>query len=275
MDRRRRHNTAQHRREQSGSQAKIRETLARIGYQATGGAPLEFGALIKSEVAYWGKVVSDVRDQGNALTPHAWKNLVMSNTHLLLNDRVRDYLLANEPPEHEELCKLRELTQKRPDARFQISAEQGHFLALLVRLMDAGRLLEIGTYTGYSTLAMALSLPTDGRLVTCDLNEETVSVGRPHWARAGVAERIEVIIGPALATLAELERSIACRFDLAFIDADKPTYDRYYEFALRLVRPGGLIVLDNMLRRGEVADLECSDPFTGIDPCVECEDCTG
>ena len=184
----------------------------------------------------------------------------MSNIHLSLDDRVYAYLLANEPPEHEELRKLHEQTRKMPNGRFQISPEQGHFLALLVRLIGARRALEIGTFTGYGALALALALPADGRLVTCDLNEESVSIGRPYWARAGVAEKIEAVIGPALATLAHLEGSAQILFDFVFIDADKTAYDLYYEFAFQLVRQGGLIVLDNMLRRGEVADPECSDP---------------
>lgn len=186
----------------------------------------------------------------------------MSNVHLLPNDRIHAYLLANEPPEHHELRKLRELTRTRPDAQMQIAPEQGCFLALLVRLIGARSILEIGTFTGYSALAMALALPADGRLVTCDVNEDAVFVGRSHWARAGVAGKIESIIAPALTTLAELERAARPRIDLVFIDADKPAYDQYYECALRIVRPGGLIVLDNMLRRGEVADLTSDDPRT-------------
>ena len=186
----------------------------------------------------------------------------MSNIHLLSNDRVHAYLLANQPPEHDELRKLRELTRTRLDAQMQIASEQGCFLALLVRLIGARSILEIGTFTGYSALAMALALPADGRLVTCDVNEEAVSIGRVHWARAGVANKIEAIIAPALTTLAALESAASARFDLAFIDADKPVYDQYYECAHRLVRPGGLIVLDNMLRRGEVADPTCEDPRT-------------
>jgi predicted O-methyltransferase YrrM len=164
------------------------------------------------------------------------------------------YILANQSPEHVELRRLRQLTQGLPLALMQIVPEQGHFLALLIKLIGARRVLELGTFTGYSALAMALALPDDGRLVTCDVNAGTVDVGRGCWERAGVTAKIEVEIGPALATLDRLERAGQGPFDLIFIDADKPAYDRYYEFALRLVRPGGLIVLDNMLQRGEVAD---------------------
>jgi predicted O-methyltransferase YrrM len=137
----------------------------------------------------------------------------------------------------------------------QITPEQGHLLALLVRLIGAQRVLEIGTFTGYSALAMALVLPADGCLTACDISEEWTGIARTHWQRAGVADKIYLRIAPALATLAQLEGEGGLDgFGLVFIDADKTGYDAYYEAALRLVRPGGLIVLDNMLRRGRVAD---------------------
>src|SRR5271168_1019726 len=139
-------------------------------------------------------------------------------------------------------------------ARMQISREQGHFLGLLARLIGARRTLELGTFTGYSALAVALSLPEKGRVVTCDINVEWVNIGRAYWERAGVADRIEVMIGQAGDTLKQMEGEGAEHFDLAFIDADKEQYDGYYESTLRLVRPGGLIVLDNMLQHGRVAD---------------------
>jgi O-methyltransferase len=122
--------------------------------------------------------------------------------------------------------------------------------------------LELGTFTGYSAMAMALALPDDGRLITCDVDEETVSIGAAYWQRAGVAHKIEVRIGPALAALDRLERECAPSFDLVFIDADKPAYDSYYEAAFRLIRPGGVIALDNMFRYGEVADPCQSDART-------------
>jgi O-methyltransferase len=154
------------------------------------------------------------------------------------------------------------MTQTLPNAHMQILPEQGHFLALLVKLLGAHSVLEIGTFTGYSTMALALALPADGKVTTCDLDEDSVAVGRTFWEKAGVVKRIDVMIGPALTTLAELTNKAASSFDLAFIDADKMAYDRYYEFALRLVRPGGLIVLDNMFQRGEVADPHNNDPRT-------------
>jgi predicted O-methyltransferase YrrM len=172
-----------------------------------------------------------------------------------VDDRLYAYMLAHEPREHRQLRALREHTQQMPSGRMQITPEQGHLLALLVRLIGARRVLEIGTFTGYSALAMALALPADGHLIACDISEEWTDIARTYWQRAGVAERIDLRIGPALTTLARLEGELGFGgFDLVFIDADKGGYDAYYEAALRLVRPGGLIVLDNMLRRGRVAD---------------------
>jgi predicted O-methyltransferase YrrM len=172
-----------------------------------------------------------------------------------VDDRLYAYLLAHEPCEHLHLRTLREYTQQMPSGRMQITPEQGHLLALLVRLVGARRVLEIGTFTGYSALAMALALPAAGRLIACDICEEWTGVARTYWRLAGVADRIDLRLAPALATLAQLEGEGGLdAFDLVFIDAEKTGYDAYYEAALRLVRPGGLIVLDNMLRRGRVAD---------------------
>jgi len=184
----------------------------------------------------------------------------MSRIRTAPDERLYTYLLACEPPEHEALCCLRALTEAMPNGRMQILPEQGHFLALLVKLIGARRVLEIGTFTGYS--AMAMALPPDGRVVTCDLHEEPIGIGRPLWEQAGVAAKIDVMIGPALDTLDRLESGNVEKFDLVFIDADKTAYDRYYEYALRLVRRGGLIVLDNVLQRGEVADPGNKDPRT-------------
>jgi len=181
---------------------------------------------------------------------------------IALDARLHAYLISSEPPEHEELRKLREYTATMPNARFQIAPEQGHFLGFLVRLIGARRVLEIGTFTGYSALAMALALPANGRIVTCDVNEEWVNIGCSYWARAQAAKKIEVRIGPALDTLATLTNDRAEAFDLAFIDAKKDEYDEYYEGALKLVRPGGLIVLDNMLQGGHVADPADNGPRT-------------
>jgi O-methyltransferase len=187
----------------------------------------------------------------------------MTDKFTVFDSRLYAYLIEHQCREHPELQALRRLIQSHPEARMQISPEQGHFLALMVRLIGAQRCLEIGTFTGYSTLAMALALPAHGRIVACDINEAWTNIGREHWKRAGVAGKIEVVIAPAIETLRHLERKqTSDQFDLAFIDADKTAYNGYYEATLRLVRPGGLIVLDNMLRRGRVADPNEIDPDT-------------
>jgi len=182
-----------------------------------------------------------------------------------LDDSLYAYLQANQPPEHVELQKLREITRTMPRGRMQIAPEQGHFLAFLVRLIGARRTLEIGTFTGYSALAVALALPADGRVLGCDISEEWVSIGRPFWERAGVVAKIEMKIGPALDTLRKLEHDGQIdRFDLAFVDADKENLDGYYEHSLRLVRPGGVIVLDNMFQGGRIIDPSNTEPRTDI-----------
>jgi O-methyltransferase len=178
-----------------------------------------------------------------------------------LDEGLRAYLLGIEPPEHEQLRLLREATGKLPLARFQIAPEQGYLLAFIVRMTDARRTLEVGTFTGYSALAVALALPCRGRVVACEIDAQWIEVGRPFWQRANVDEKIEVKIGPALATLSSLEEvGAADTFDLAFIDANKEDYDAYYESALKLVRPGGIVVLDNMFFRGHVMDANNADP---------------
>lgn len=177
-----------------------------------------------------------------------------------LSDRLYAYLVANQPPEHEELRKLRECTAAMPDARLQIAVEQGHLLAFLTKLIGARRILEIGTFTGYSALVFALAIPADGLVVTCDINDQWVSVGRAHWGRAQVAQKIDVRIGVARDTLAGLRGEDP--FDLVFVDANKEDYDAYYEAALRVVRRGGLVVLDNTLFRGSVVLSDTDDART-------------
>nr|WP_206734105.1 class I SAM-dependent methyltransferase [Bradyrhizobium nanningense] len=168
----------------------------------------------------------------------------MADKFTHMDTRLYCYLLAHQPPEHDELKMLRLRTQTMPDGRMQISPEQGHLLALLVAAMAARRILEVGTFTGYSTLAIAQALPPEGRIIACDINDEWTAIACEHWKRAGVADRIDVRIAPAVETLGLLEaEGRTSHFDLAFIDADKTSYDTYYEGALRLVRPGGLIIL--------------------------------
>jgi caffeoyl-CoA O-methyltransferase len=153
------------------------------------------------------------------------------------------------------LRRLRDETAALPNARMQIAPEQGQFMALLGRLMGARRCLEVGVFTGYSSLAVALALPDDGRIVACDVSEEWTAVARRHWSAAGVAHKIDLRLAPALDTLEGLlADGEAGTYDFAFLDADKENYLRYYELALELVRPGGLIVADNTLWSGRVAD---------------------
>jgi predicted O-methyltransferase YrrM len=180
-----------------------------------------------------------------------------------MDDRLYAYMLSHQAPEHPQLAALRERTSVLPDARMQISPEQGHLLGLLVRLIGARHVLEVGTFTGYSALAMALALPPGGRLTACDVSEEWTSIAREHWVQAGVADRIDLHLGPAVGTLGGLEKDGGSgRFDLAFIDADKTGYDAYYEASLRLIRTGGLVILDNTLRRGRLANPCESDADT-------------
>ncbi len=160
-------------------------------------------------------------------------------------------------------ARLRAETAALPLGRMQIGADQGALMALLIRLTGARRALEVGTFTGYSALAVASALPPDGRLIACDVSEEWTNIARRYWKEAGVSERIDLRLGPATETLAGLLRDgEADSFYFAFIDADKENYDAYYEACLRLVRPGGLIAVDNALWSGAVADPSVTDAET-------------
>ncbi len=186
----------------------------------------------------------------------------MANQTLGLEDNLYKYLLELSLREPEILNQLRQETAKHPMARMQIAPEQGQFMALLVQLMGAKKTLEIGVFTGYSTLAVALALPRDGKVIACDISEEYTSIALPYWQKAGVADKIDLRIAPALETLDELINQAPESFDFTFIDADKSNYDAYYECALKLVRPGGLIAIDNVLWSGRVADPEVQDNRT-------------
>jgi len=181
-----------------------------------------------------------------------------------LSPDLLDYLRENSLREDPILRELREETVKYPMGRAQqVMAEEGQLLNFLVTLMGARTAVEVGTFTGYSSLCIARALPASGSLVTCDVTKRWSAIGRPYWERAGVADRIEVRIGEATATLPELTSAWgAATVDFGFIDADKANYSRYYELLYTLVRPGGLIAFDNTLFGGRVADLHADDPDT-------------
>jgi caffeoyl-CoA O-methyltransferase len=185
----------------------------------------------------------------------------MSRQTLTLDDRLYRYLLEVSLREPELLRRLREETAAHPRAEMQIAPEQGQFMALLVRLTGTRRILEVGVFTGYSSLAMALAMPRDGRLVACDVSEEFTAVARRYWREAEVEHLIDLRLAPAVATLDQLlAAGEAGSFDLAFIDADKESYDDYYERSLALLRPNGLVVIDNVLQEGKVADQTVQNP---------------
>ncbi|MEM9803916.1 MAG: class I SAM-dependent methyltransferase [Cyanobacteria bacterium P01_D01_bin.56] len=187
----------------------------------------------------------------------------MSNKTGKLHSHLYNYLLSVSLRESEILTQLRQETAQHPYGHMQISPDQGQFMALLVKLMGAKKILEIGTFTGYSALWMALALPADGTLITCDIREEAREYGPSYWQAAGVADKIDLHIAPALDTLDSLLKTEqANTFDFAFIDADKTNYPHYYEKCLELLRPGGLIAIDNVLWGGAVADPEKTDPDT-------------
>jgi len=181
---------------------------------------------------------------------------------LVMSDQIEAYVAAH-AREGDVAARLRAETAKLPEARMQIGADQAAFLALFVRSTGARRCIEIGTFTGYSALAIAGALPNDGRLVCCDVSEEWTAIARRHWSAAGVSGRIDLRIAPAADTLKNLlARGEAGRYDFAFIDADKAGYDTYYEGCLKLLKPGGTIALDNMLWLGRVADPDHHDADT-------------
>jgi predicted O-methyltransferase YrrM len=186
----------------------------------------------------------------------------MRHTHIL-TDALYEYLLAVSLRELPVLARLREETAALPRAMMQISPEQGQFMALLAELLDARRVIEVGTFTGYSALVVALALPADGQLITCDVNADTTAIAQRYWAEAGVADKIDLRLGPAVNTLdALLADGGAGTFDIAFVDADKSNYDAYYERGLALLRQGGLMLVDNVLWGGAVADPEHEDEDT-------------
>jgi predicted O-methyltransferase YrrM len=187
----------------------------------------------------------------------------MSGLGFGLGEQIAAYLRQVGIREVAALSALRAETAKLPMALMQISPEQGALMQLLVRLIGARRCLEVGVFTGYSALAVALALPDDGNILACDVSDEWTAIGRRHWQAAGVAHKIELRLQPALQTLdAAVTAGESGSFDFAFIDADKPNYLNYYERALALLRTGGLIAIDNVLWNGAVADPKKNDPDT-------------
>jgi len=187
----------------------------------------------------------------------------MSNTSIGLGEDVQAYLVANGLREHPVLAQLRADTARLPNHGMQTAPEEGALLQMLVRLTGARRVLEVGTFTGYSSTAMALALPDGGEMVCCDVSTEWTDHARRAWAAAGVEAKVALHIGPAIETLDEmLAAGAEGSFDLAYIDADKDNYAGYYERALRLLRAGGLITIDNVLWSGRVADPSVSDAST-------------
>jgi len=187
----------------------------------------------------------------------------MSLTTNMLPDSIYRYLCSVSLREPALLAELRELTRNLPRATMQVSPDEGQFLGLLTKMTGARKCLEVGVFTGYSSICIALAMPPEGRLIACDISDEWTSIARQFWEKAGVAGKIDLRLGPAVDTLeALLADGQAGSFDFAFIDADKPNYLNYYERALQLVRSGGLILIDNTLWYGKPADPDVNDPDT-------------
>ena len=187
----------------------------------------------------------------------------MATQTLGLEKQLYDYLQSVSLREPEILTQLRQETAQHPMGRMQIAPEQGPFIALLVQLMGAKKPLELGVFTGYSSLAVALALPPEGKVVACDVSEEYTAIACRYWQQAGVADKIDLHIAPALETLERLlAAGQAGTFDFAFIDADKSNNEGYYSLSLQLLRPGGLIAIDNVLWSGRVADPQVQDNRT-------------
>jgi predicted O-methyltransferase YrrM len=187
----------------------------------------------------------------------------MTNQTLGLEPQIYDYLQSVSLREPEILTQLRQETTQHPMGRMQISPEQGQFMVLLMQLLVANKTLDIGVFTGYSALVVALALPPQGKVIACDISEESTAIARRYWQQAGVADKIDLHIAPAQETLDKLiATGEAATFDFAFIDADKSNYSIYYEQALQLIRPGGLIAIDNVLWSGRVADNQIQDNRT-------------
>jgi predicted O-methyltransferase YrrM len=185
----------------------------------------------------------------------------VTDRRLQITDEIHRYLVDHSVREPDVLARLRDATASLPQAQMQIGPEQGQLMALLAKLVGAKRCIEVGVFTGYSSLAVALALPEDGRILACDVSEKWTAIARRFWREAGVEHKIELKLQPAVRTLEELLAAgdTGC-YDFAFVDADKPAYDTYYELLLKLLRPGGLMALDNTLWSGAVADPNEREP---------------
>jgi predicted O-methyltransferase YrrM len=187
----------------------------------------------------------------------------MSNNTVNMTPALQQYMLQFSLREHPILKALRDKTATMVNANMQIAPEQGQFMQMLIRLINAKKTLEVGTFTGYSTLSVALALPEDGKITACDISDEWTKIAMDYWQQAGVEHKISLHIAPASQTLEKLIQSgEAGSYDFAFIDADKPGYASYYEYCLTLVRQGGLIAVDNVLWGGDVANANINDPDT-------------
>ena len=186
-----------------------------------------------------------------------------NNCGLQIDDKLYSYASEVSLREGNVLRDLREITHTLEDREMQVSPEQGQLMNLLVKLTNTRKILEIGTFTGYSTLAMAMALPMDGRIITCDVSEEWTKIAQDHWKKAGVSNKIELRLAPATETLESLKNEGSSNsFDLIFIDADKQNYNIYYELALDLLRTKGLMLVDNTLWFGRVIDPQANDEKT-------------
>jgi predicted O-methyltransferase YrrM len=187
----------------------------------------------------------------------------MSRKMIQVSEELYKYILSVSLREPALLSRLREETAPLPQSKMQISPDQGQFMTFLIHLIAATQTIELGVYTGYSSLCVALALPPNGRLIACDIDEPWTSIARRYWAEAGVSHKIDLRLAPAMETLDSLlAAGLAGSFDFIFIDADKENYDDYYERSLRLLRPGGLIAVDNVLWSGRVADPREDDATT-------------
>lgn len=186
----------------------------------------------------------------------------MGKQPLQITDQLYRYILEFGFRDDPVLKALRDETGKLPAGVMQISPDQGQFMALLAQLMGVKKAIEIGTFTGYSSLCVARVLPADGKLICCDVSEEFTAVARRYWAKAGVSDKIDLRLAPALETLDALKKTDGASFDMVFIDADKTNYRHYYEASLDLLRPGGAVLIDNVLWSGGVADPEAQDEDT-------------